>query len=92
MSALAAKTGEGEKKRPLLPMPPPPPTGGGDTPEIEEFRCRRPGCDVFVDRAALHGLTDAQGRRRGGSLVDYNDDDDSGDDDDDNDWGRRGDA
>jgi hypothetical protein len=26
--ALAAKTGEGEKKQPLLPMPPPPPTGG----------------------------------------------------------------
>jgi hypothetical protein len=27
--ALAAKTGEGEKKRPLLPIPPLPPTAGG---------------------------------------------------------------
>ncbi len=84
--------GEGEKKRPLLPMPPPPPTGGGDTSEIEEFRRRCPGCDVYVDRAARHGSTDVQARCRDGSLVAYNNDDDSGDEDDDNDWGRHKDA
>jgi hypothetical protein len=65
--------------------------GGGDTPEIEEFCRRRPGCNVYIDRAAHHGSTNVQGRRQDGSLVDYDDDDDSGDNNDDN-WGPRGDA
>jgi hypothetical protein len=82
LSALAAKTGAGGKKLPLPPMPPPPPTGGRDTPEIEEFRRRCPDCDVYVDRAARDGSTDAGGRRRCGSPVDNDDDDDGGDDDD----------
>jgi hypothetical protein len=34
LSALAAKTGAGGEKRPLLPMPPPPPTVGRDTLKI----------------------------------------------------------
>jgi hypothetical protein len=71
---------------------PPAPRGGGDTPEIKEFCCRRPGYNVYVDKAVRHGSTDAQGQRQDGSLVDYDDDDDGGDDDDDNDSGRRGDA
>jgi hypothetical protein len=36
-------------------MPPPLPTWGRDTPEIEEFRRRRPNCDVYVDRAVRDG-------------------------------------
>ena len=64
-------------------MPPPPPTGRRDTPEIEEFRRRRPDCDVYVDRAARDGSTDGRGRRRGGSPVDDDDDDDGAGDDDD---------
>jgi hypothetical protein len=67
--------GGGGKKRPLPPMPPPPPRWGRDTPEIKEFRRRRPGCDVYVDRAAHDGSTDARGRRPGGSPVDNDDDD-----------------
>ncbi len=63
-------------------MPPPPPTGGRDTPDIEEFRRRRPDCDVYVDRAARDGSTDARGRRRGGSPVNDNNDDDGGGNDD----------
>jgi hypothetical protein len=80
LSALAAKTGAGGRSdhSPLPPMPPPPPTWGRDTPEIEEFRRRRPNCDVYVDRAARDGSTDARGRCRGGSPVDDDDDDGGG--------------
>ncbi len=74
LSALAAKTRVGGKKQPLLLMPPPLPTGGRDTPEIKEFRHRRPDCNVYVDRATHGGLTDVQGQRQGGSLI--NDDND----------------
>ncbi len=68
--------GGGGKKQPLPPVPPPPPTGGRDTPEIKEFRRRRPDCDIYVDRAVRDGLTDARGRRQGGSPIDDNDDED----------------
>ena len=56
-------------------MPPPPPTWGRDTPETEEFHRHRPNCNVYVDRAARDGSTNAQGRRQGGSPVDNDDDD-----------------
>jgi hypothetical protein len=91
LSTLATKMGVGGKKQSLLPtMPPPPPTGGG-TPDIEEFCRRRPGCNVYVDSAARHGSTNAQGQRQGRSLVNYDDDDNSGNGND-NDWGHCQDA
>ncbi len=71
--------GAGGKKQPLLPMPLPLPTKGRDMPEIKEFRCCCPNCNVYVDRAAHDGSTNAQGEHRGGSPVDNNNDDDRGD-------------
>jgi hypothetical protein len=82
LSALAAKTGAGGKKRPLPPMAPPPPTGGRDTPEIKEFRRRRPDCNVYVNRAARDVSTDALGQHRNEIPVDNDDDDYGGNNDD----------
>jgi hypothetical protein len=82
LSALAAKMGAGGEKQPLPRMPPAPPTGGRDTQKIKEFRCRRPDCNVYVDRAARDGSNDARGQRRGGSPVDDDNDDDGGDNND----------
>ncbi len=79
LSALATKRGMGGKKQPLLLMPPSP---------IKEIRCRRPGCNVYVNRAVYDGSTDAQGQCQGKSSIDDEDDDDSGGNDDgDNNWG-----
>jgi hypothetical protein len=82
LSAFAAKTRAGGEEATTPTNAPPPPTGGRDTPEIEELRRRRPDCDVYVDRAKRDGLTDARGRRRGGSPIGDNDNDAGGNDND----------
>jgi hypothetical protein len=50
---------------------------GRDTPDIEEFRRRRPDCNIYVDRAARDGSTNARGQRQGTSPVDDDDDDEA---------------
>jgi hypothetical protein len=87
LSALAAKTGVGGKKQPLLPMPLPPPMGGGTLRKSKSFAAAAPAATSMSTGPCVKGRPTRKDNAEVGVLLTImmmrtgNKDD--------NDWGRR---